>query len=112
MIRPQHKTLTRALRDRAAWRRRAAHEQRDPDDALETDHSDLRRRSVLQYVEQRNHAVGWKIDVLEGLSGLVHGFAQVEGLYVQQLEHALELRVGQRGKQLVLPGFTNGDHRS
>jgi hypothetical protein len=58
-----------ALRDRPARGGSTAHEQRDADKALITDHGNFGRRTIFQHVQERYDGVGRKINVAQYVAG-------------------------------------------
>lgn len=104
------KTKARAQHHRTAGRGFAAHEQRDTDHALITDHGDLGRRTVLHLVHQRDYGRGRKINAVQCVPRLVECLAQrhVDGFKLRQPTPPLVGR--QRREQAVQLGVVGKSH--
>jgi len=76
MLSDQTVGVAGALHDRPARGDFTAHEQRDADEAFVADDRDFRRRAVCQHIQQRNDAVGRKINMAQDIAGLVQNLAE------------------------------------
>ena len=97
----QAQALAGALHDRAAGRGLAAHEQRDADDALVADHSDLGRSAIFHDVQQRDDGSDRKVHMAQRAAGLVKHLSQRHFDQFELWLPALPLCVRQCGEQMV-----------
>ena len=86
--------MARALHDRAAGRRLAAHEQRDADHAFVADDGDLGRRAVLHHVEQRDDRRRREVDVAQRAARFVEHLAERQVDRLELRQPALPLGAG------------------
>ena len=107
---PAAKGLARALHDRTARGRLAAHEQGNPDDALAADDGDFGRGTVFHYIKQGNNRVCREVHVLQLVAGLVQHMAQRHGDCFDFIADARQVGRRQRGKQLILQKRGGIDH--
>ena len=75
----QAQGIARALYDRPARRGVTPHKQRDANDTFITDHGDFGRGAVLHYVQQRNDAIRWEIDMLKSDAWLIQHGPKLQG---------------------------------
>src|ERR1700688_1614134 len=109
-LRPQSKSMTRALHDRAARRGSAAHKERDSQNAFMAYNGNLRRSGILQLVEKGDDCSGGEIGVRKRIPRFVQHVAQTHFDVFQVWLPALEILLRQRCKQLIFSWIRENRH--
>src|SRR5690606_24384847 len=109
-LRGQTQALARALHHRAAWRGLAAHEDRNPDDALVAHDGDLGGGAVLHDIEQRYDGCRREIDVALSPTRFVEYLSQGHFHRFELRMPSPPLRVGQRGQKRIASRIVDSGH--
>ena len=94
--------LSRALYDRPAGGRIAAHEQRDADDSLVAHHCNFSRSAAFQDIQERDDGIRRKVHMLKLTAGLVDRAAEWHRNRLQMSIEATEDICRQSGEQVIL----------